>query len=114
MGLIFKIMTQDQWDAFQKGGQFFGSPVDLADGYIHFSGPETVRETARKHFSRQEDLLLVGVEESALGAALKWEPSRGGALFPHLYAALDLRDVSTVEVLPLGPDGLHVFPASVP
>ena len=86
-----------------------GAPVDHADGYIHFSTAAQVRETAATHFAGQADLLLVAVNAAALGPALKWEPSRGGALFPHLYGTLALDAVRRVEELPLGRDG-HVFP----
>ena len=91
-------------------GLFKGAPIDLKDGYIHFSTAEQVRETAAKHFAGQSDLLLVSVDEARLGPALRWEPSRGGALFPHLYAALPLSAVTRVEPLPLGADGAHRFP----
>jgi len=90
---------------------FAGSDVDRQDGFIHFSTAAQVVETARKHFAGQHNLLLVSVDAERLGNRLKWEPSRGGALFPHLYGDLDLAAVTRVETLPLGPDGLHVFPA---
>lgn len=89
---------------------FRGAPVDLADGYIHFSTAAQVRETATKHFAGQGDLLLISVDADKLGEGLKWEPSRGGALFPHLYAPLDLKAVLSVADLPLGDDGRHMFP----
>lgn len=89
---------------------FAGAPVDLADGYIHFSTASQARETAAKHFAGQDDLLLVAIDAAALGTALKWEPSRGGALFPHLYGPLPLSAVRSVSPLPLAPDGAHVFP----
>src|SRR5262249_38325833 len=92
-------------------GEFTGAPVDLADGYIHFSTADQVEETAAKHFAGQRDLILVAVDADALGAALKWEPSRGGALFPHLYGKLSLTAVRWVKPLPLGPEGRHVFPS---
>jgi uncharacterized protein (DUF952 family) len=85
-------------------------PVDLADGYIHFSTAAQARETAAKHFAGQADLVLVAVDAGALGTALRWEPSRGGQLFPHLYAELPMAAVRWVKPLPLGPDGVHVFP----
>jgi uncharacterized protein (DUF952 family) len=87
--------------------------VDLADGFIHLSTAAQVRETAARHFSGQTDLLLISVDTIALGDDLKWEPSRGGDLFPHLYAVLPLSAVRAVEELPLGPNGVHRFPSSV-
>ena len=109
MTLIYKICPRALWREAERDRVFRGAPVDRADGYIHFSTAEQVRETAARHFAGQTDLLLVAVEAEALGPALKWEPSRGGALFPHLYGALPLDAVRRVEELPLGRDG-HVFP----
>jgi uncharacterized protein (DUF952 family) len=109
MTLIFKICDRPAWDDAERIGRFTGAPVDLADGYIHFSAADQVRETAARHFSGRPDLVLVAVDSAALGPALKWEASRGGALFPHLYADLPLSAVVWVRPLPLGPDGLHVF-----
>ncbi len=88
MSIIYKIMTLAQWRQAEAAGRFEGAPVDLADGYIHFSDAATVRETAARHFAGQADLVLVAVAADALGGDLKWEVSRGGALFPHLYASL--------------------------
>jgi uncharacterized protein (DUF952 family) len=109
--LIYKILRGPEWAAFDATGETAGAPIDLADGYIHFSTAAQARETAAKHFAGQADLKLVAVEAAALGAALKWEPSRGGALFPHLYAPLPLTAVRWVRDLPLGADGAHIFPA---
>ena len=108
--LIYKIVGKDQWATAQKKGVFEGAAIDLQDGYIHFSTAEQAEETAAKHFAGQDDLLLVAVETGPLGEALKWETSRGGALFPHLYATLDPAKVASVDPLPLGEDGVHVFP----
>ena len=107
--LIYKILTAGQWDDLTARGETPGAPVDLADGFVHFSTAAQVRETAAKHFAGQDGLRLLAVEADTLGDALKWEPSRGGALFPHLYGSLRLSDVVRSEPLPLGPDG-HVFP----
>lgn len=107
---IYKICPEALWREAEAAGSFRGAPVDLADGYIHFSTAEQVRETAAKHFAGQSDLLLVAIDEWRLGAALRWEPSRGGALFPHLYAELPLSAVTRVDPLPLGADGTHRFP----
>lgn len=110
MNPIYKICPRTMWDAALAAGTFAGAPVDLADGYIHFSTAGQARETAAKHFAGQTDLVLVAVDGDALGPALKWEPSRGGALFPHLYAPLDPAQALWVRPLPLGADGAHVFP----
>jgi uncharacterized protein (DUF952 family) len=111
--LIYKICPEDLWHAAEPEGRFLGAPVDLADGFIHFSTAAQVEETAARHFAGLSDLLLVGVDAAALGPPLRWEPSRGGALFPHLYAPLPMSAVRMVVPLPLGPDGRHVFPADL-
>ncbi len=108
--LVYKIAPAALWREAEAAGAFRGAPVDLADGFIHFSTAEQARETAAKHFAGQGDLMLVAVDAVALGDALRWEPSRGGALFPHLYGALPLGAVRAVVALPLGPDGVHGFP----
>ena len=111
---IYKILSKEAWARARAEGVFHGAPVDVADGYIHFSTAEQVRETAAKHFAGMDDLLLVGFDAERLGVALRWEPSRGGALFPHLYATLDPELASSVADLPLGPDGRHRFPETLP
>lgn len=108
--IIYKIAPRTLWAQAEQAGSFTGAPVDIADGFIHFSTAKQVRETAAKHFAGQQDLLLIHVNASALGAALKFEISRGGALFPHLYGELPLAAVLKVNPLPLGDDGLHIFP----
>lgn len=110
--LIYKIFRRPEWDALKAAGESLGAPIDLADGYIHFSTSTQVAETAAKHFAGQSDLVLVACEVTRLGPALKWEPSRGGALFPHLYKALSLGDVVWDKSLPLGAAG-HIFPEGV-
>ena len=110
--LVLKIMRRAEWDAFRKAGRTDGAPVDLADGFIHFSTPAQVAETVARHFAAESDLVLVAVNPDGLGAALKWEPSRGGALFPHLYRALRLEEVVWDKSLPLGAAG-HIFPEGV-
>ncbi|WP_299811495.1 DUF952 domain-containing protein [uncultured Roseibium sp.] len=110
MKLIFKIVPRSLWQEALDLGVFKGAPVDLADGFIHFSTAEQVRETAAKHFAGQTDLLLAAFDVSALGEILKWEVSRGGALFPHLYDQLDPASALWVKELPLAADGSHVFP----
>ncbi|MBI3704501.1 MAG: DUF952 domain-containing protein [Rhizobiales bacterium] len=110
MPTLYKILPAPLWREAERTGRFAGSPVDIKDGFIHFSTAAQVAETAAKHFAGQRDLLLVSVEAGVLGPALKWEPSRGGALFPHLYGELDANSVRQVVPLPLGPDGRHAFP----
>jgi uncharacterized protein (DUF952 family) len=107
--LIYKIFRTSEWDALQSAGQTLGAPVDLADGYIHFSTAETLGETAAKYFAGQGDLVLVAVNAD-LAAPLRWEPARGGVLFPHLYRAMTLADVVWMKPLPLGADGAHILP----
>ncbi len=114
MDLIYKIVPKDLWQEAESKGAFTGAPVDVADGFIHLSTTAQVRGTAAHHFAGQDGLLLVGVDPARLGAALRYEPSRGGALFPHLYAPLSLDAVVSVTALPLGADGLHHFDSSFP
>jgi uncharacterized protein (DUF952 family) len=110
MGLIYKIVPASLWRQAEAEGHFGGAPVDLQDGYIHFSTAAQLPETAARHFAGETDLLLVAVDEGACGDALRYEPSRGGDLFPHLYETLPLSAVRWVKALPLGPDGRHRIP----
>ena len=110
MTTLYKIVPAALWREAKRAGRFRGSPVDIKDGFIHFSTATQAAETAAKHFAGQRDLLLLHVDAGGLGAALTWEPSRGGALFPHLYGDLDLAAVTKVDALPLGADGRHAFP----
>ncbi len=114
MTIIYKLVSADLWDAALVAGRFHGSAVDVADGYIHLSASQQVRETARRHFFDAPSLLLVEVETECLGSSLRWEPSRGGDLFPHLYAPLDLSAVVRVRPVPLGDDGVPIIPEDVP
>lgn len=107
---IYKIADRPLWEQAGVAGVFRGAPIDLEDGCIHFSTREQMEETAARHFAGQDDLLLVAVSTAACGEALRWEPSRGGALFPHLYAELDMAAVIWVKPLPLAADGRHIFP----
>jgi uncharacterized protein (DUF952 family) len=108
--LVYKICRASEWKAAVAAGRYDGSEVDRRDGFIHFSTARQVAETAARHFAGQADLVLVAIPEAALGAALRYEPSRGGALFPHLYAALDPARAQWVRPLPLAGDGRHAFP----
>lgn len=110
MSLIYKICPEALWREAQAAKVFHGAPIDLADGFIHLSTAQQAAETAAKHFTGETDLIVVAVRAEALGPALRWEPSRGGALFPHLYAPLPVSTVRFALPLPLGPDGRHVFP----
>lgn len=110
--MIFKILRAGEWASLRATGQSDGAPVDLADGFVHFSTAEQVAETAARHFAGQDDLMLLAVDADRLGQALTWEASRGGALFPHLYGPLRLTDVEWAQPLSLK-DGLHQFPAGI-
>ena len=107
--VVFKIVAADEWREAEAAGVFAGAAVDRADGFIHFSTAEQAPETAAKWFAGRDDLTLAAVDAEVLGERLRWEPSRGGALFPHLYAALPMRAVVWSRPLRLGPDGRHVF-----
>lgn len=109
---IFKIFRTEEWQTLRARGTTTGAPVDVADGYIHFSTARQAAETAAKHFAGQDGLFLIAVDADALGDALKWEVSRGDALFPHLYREMTLGDVLWAQPLPLE-DGVHQFPAGL-
>ena len=108
MTVVYKIFRASEQEAFQRNGSTPGAPVDIADGYVHMSTRDQVVETAAKHFSGEAGLKILGIETDGLGDALRWEPSRGGALFPHLYRELRLEDVLWTRDLPLV-DGAHDF-----
>jgi uncharacterized protein (DUF952 family) len=108
--LVFKLVDRPSWHAVPALGPFAGSPVDARDGFIHLSTAAQVRDTAALYFQAHPDLLLVAVDAAALGGALRWEPSRGGALFPHLYGSLPRDAIRWVAELPLDDAGRHVFP----
>ena len=109
--LIYKIVSASEWLEAERAGVFHGSVVDRRDGFIHFSTDAQVRETAARHFAGQDDLRLVSVSPDAL--ELRWETSRGGELFPHLYGPLDLADVISVQPLELQEDGSHRLPKGI-
>jgi uncharacterized protein (DUF952 family) len=110
MATIYKICPASLWREAEAAGVFRGSPVDLADGFIHFSTAAQAAETAARHFAGQGDLLLAAFDDGAIGE-VRYEPSRGGQLFPHLYGPLDPKRALWVKPLPLGADGRHQFPA---
>ncbi len=110
---IYKVVPRELWARAESAGAFTGSPIDAADGYIHFSARGQLAETVAKHFAGQTDLLLVTVDAQLLGEQLKWETSRHNELFPHLYGVLPLSAVESVDELPLGQDGRHIFPRGV-
>lgn len=107
---IFKLLTLDQWQAFQAEKTFKGAPVDLADGYIHFSDRLQLAETAQKYFADVPDVIVAEVAVDSLPVPLKWEPARKGALFPHLYADLPLNCVERHAALTRSADGRFNFP----
>lgn len=110
--LIFKIFRSDEWADLRQNGETAGAPIDIADGYVHFSTAVQAAETAAKHFAGVEGLFLIAVDADAAGAALKWETSRNADLFPHLYRKMTLEDVVWAQPLPLE-GGVHQFPAGL-
>lgn len=110
MPIIYKICPAELWSEAEREGIFRGAPVDLRDGFIHFSTAGQLAETAALHFAGQDGLVLLAVDTASLGPALVFETSRHGALFPHLYGELPLSAVDRVVPLPLGADGRHVLP----
>jgi uncharacterized protein (DUF952 family) len=110
--MIYKVLSAEAWSAAQRAGVYEGSPDDLRDGFIHFSTAQQLAETLRKHFAGAPDLVLLYVRPERIDPpeALRWEPSRGGALFPHLYAPLSAAAVERAEALALDARGLHVLP----
>ncbi len=110
MTTIYKICSASEWRTAEHAGVYRGSAVDTRDGFIHFSTAAQAAETAARHFAGQRDLVLIAVDADQLGDRLKWEPSRGGALFPHLYGELPLAAVHRVDPLPLDGSGRHLLP----
>jgi uncharacterized protein (DUF952 family) len=111
--IIYKICAADAWTLAESAGSFAGSVHDVRDGYIHFSAAAQARETAARHFAGKDNLIIAAIDAQKLGKALRWEPSRGGALFPHLYASLAMSAVLWVKSLPTDARGQHIFPAEM-
>lgn len=107
--LVYKVFRAEEFAAFEAAGVSEGAPVDLADGYIHLSTAEQAPETLAKHFAGETGLYALAIEADSLGKALRWEPSRGGALFPHLYRELRAEDVAWSAPVPFY-NGQHILP----
>ena len=112
--IIYKIVPRSRWKSAKESDSFERTPSDLEEANIHFPTAGQPAETAARHFAGQADLLLVAVDTNAMGPALRYEPSRGGALFPHLYTPLSLGAVRWVKPLPLDTEGRHMFPVLEP
>jgi uncharacterized protein (DUF952 family) len=110
---IYKVASSQSFAAARPLGHYLGMPVDHTDGYIHFSSAAQLQETIRRHFAGQSGLVLIAVRAAELGNKLKWEPSRGGDLFPHFYGPLPLSAVAWVEPLQVGTDGSCILPEAV-
>jgi uncharacterized protein (DUF952 family) len=110
---VYKIVAEATWQAAVAKGQYSGSPDDIRDGYIHFSTAAQTAGTLAKHFAGQPSLVIIAVESTKLGPALRWEPSRGGALFPHLYGPLPVAAAAWVRPLSLTAAGTHHIPPEV-
>jgi uncharacterized protein (DUF952 family) len=111
---IYKLCPRALWQEAERAGRFDGAPVDQEDGFIHFSTADQVQETADRHFRGEPELLVIAVDAACLGSDLRWETSRGGALFPHLYAPLPLDAVRSVRAVPVSADKSHVLSRVVP
>ena len=111
---VYKIARQSEWSEIAKTGTFSGSPDDKRDGFIHLSSKSQVRTTFERYFAGEDDLLLVILDSNELGPALKWEPSRRGESFPHLYASLGIESVHSVVPIHSDTDGSPIFPPDIP
>ncbi len=106
---VYKLLERAEWEAAQAAGVFTGAPIDVADGYIHLSTAAQAQETARLYFHGVKDLMILRIDDAALGEALAWEPSRGGSLFPHLYGPLAVAQVAEARAVPLDLAGTPVL-----
>ena len=113
MTFVYKICSAADWEAAHTTGLYGGSEVDRRDGFIHLSTAAQLRETARRHFTGQEGLVLVSFESATIGPSLVWEKSRGGDLFPHVYGSIETAKASRAEALPVGGEG-PIFPPGIP
>jgi uncharacterized protein (DUF952 family) len=113
MTTIYRLLDGDAWENAKREGVFRGTEHDVRDGFIHFSSAEQLAETAAKHYAGRDNLVLLWVNTETLGDALRWEISRGGALFPHLYGTLAVNSVTRAEPFPLGANGRHILPSGV-
>jgi uncharacterized protein (DUF952 family) len=111
--IVYKIAPRDSWDAGLPGGRYDGSLDDLRDGFIHLSTAAQVRATAEKYFAGQEGLIIAAIDVARLGASLKWEASRGGDMFPHVYGAIESSMVIWTKPLAIAGDGTFDFPAEI-
>lgn len=111
--IIYKILTEQDWRDAVRAGHYAGSADDARDGFIHLSAADQLAGTAAKHFKGHTGLVLVALDAAKQGSALRWEPSRGGALFPHLYGPLDVSAAISVTPAPLGPDGIPLLPKDI-
>lgn len=111
--LIYKICSRSEWESALAQGEYPGAPIDVQDGFIHFSSSHQVKETASKHFAGLRDLVLVAFATEQFGDDLRWEVSRGGDLFPHLYGRLLTNTACEIFDLPLDDDGQHIFPPHI-
>lgn len=114
MSIVYKIISKAEWEIALREKEFCGAEIDLTDGYIHLSTASQVRETAARHFKGRDDLLLLSIDSDTFSGNMKWEPSRGGDLFPHLYRSLPVQNVERVDSLKRDDLGVHVFPEHVP
>jgi uncharacterized protein (DUF952 family) len=108
--MIYHMCPEEIWREAVRRGEYRGTEDDRRDGFIHFSTAAQIAESARRHRAGQRGLVLLAIDAARLGDRLKWEKSRGGALFPHLYGPLHPDEVARIDPLPLGPDGEHIFP----
>lgn len=106
---LYKVVSCEDWQQAVSAGVFRGFGIDLEDGFIHLSTGDQVKDTVRRYFSGRTDLMLVSIDSSGLGQTLRWEPSRGGALFPHVHGTIPMSAVLQAEPLPLGEHGEHYF-----
>lgn len=111
--MIYKILRSNEWASLQANGETTGAPIDVQDGYVHFSTAAQTAETLAKHFAGEDELFLLSVDEATLGSDLRWEKSRGDQQFPHLYRKLSIADVVAAQPIRLMEDGTHLLPDNI-